>query len=232
MKKLLTLLALLLTDAHVSAGFVLGPGPVTVTNGDGLSSPLITVDLNAPVTLSAGDYVVSQFNYRFSLYDGFITIGDITPIVFTGNGVDDFTPIAIGDTITYSGPTAFISTPFGGSDTFTLGATTTIYAGLYWTAPAYTGGPEYRMPIGSNNNGGLIFNRQSGVDSPVIGSPISGGDPLPAGFNSRRYDFSIGVDSAVTAVPEPPSFLLALPCVGLLGWCLWRRKPLGLGHLS
>ena len=226
MKRILFSTILLLSTSHASASFIVGPGPVSVTNGDGLSYPLITVDLNDPVTLGPGNYVASQFNYQFSLYPGFVTIGDITPIVFTGDGTSNFTPVATGNTITYNGPTGFTSAPFGGSDTFTLTSSTTIYGGLYWTAPAY-GGPEYRMPIGSNNNGGLVFNRQSGVNPPVVGSPISGGNPLPAGFNSREYDFSIQVDQAVAAAPEPSSLLLGLSG-GLAGWgwlCRgWRAK--------
>jgi hypothetical protein len=220
-------IVLLLSASPASAGFIVGPGPVTVTNGDGLSYPLITVDLNAPATLGPGNYVVSQFNYRFSLYNGFETIGDITPIVLTGGG-SHFTPVAVGSTITFNGPTAFISTPFGGSDKFTLKTTTTVYGGLYWNAPTFTGGPEFRMPIGSNNNaGGMVFNRQGGANFPVVGTPISGGSTLPNGFTSRKYDFNIQIDSA-TAAPEPSTLLLVLTGgVSLLGWCGVRRKRFG-----
>jgi hypothetical protein len=106
---LLLMLVLLLAPSPALAGFIVGRGPVSVTNGDGLSFPSITVDLNNPVSLGAGDYVASLLNYRFSLYPGFTTAGTITPIVLTGDGVSNFTPIAVGNSITYAGPTAFIS---------------------------------------------------------------------------------------------------------------------------
>jgi hypothetical protein len=47
------------------------------------------VDLNNPTTLTAGSEVASEFNCRFSTYSVFITIGSVTPIVLTGNGVDN-----------------------------------------------------------------------------------------------------------------------------------------------
>src|SRR5262249_2481881 len=56
----------------------------------------------------------SQFNYQFSLYGVPETRGTITPLLLTFDGTD-YTPVAFGDPITFTGPTGFISVPFGGS---------------------------------------------------------------------------------------------------------------------
>jgi hypothetical protein len=52
------------------------------------------------------------------------------------------------------------------------------------------------MPIGSQNFVGSVFNRQSGVGFPVVGTPIGGGTPF---FSQRKYDFSITVNPAQSA---------------------------------
>jgi hypothetical protein len=129
MKRLLCCVALLLTAPPASAGFVIGPGNVP---GDWHDSAydLIVVDLNAPAALGAGSYVASQFNYEFNpnVVGGTGSTelnGSVTPVLLTGGGTS-FTPIAVGDTIAYSGPTGFISAAFGGADTFTLAAGTTV----------------------------------------------------------------------------------------------------------
>src|SRR5262249_50727014 len=145
MRKLLCWMALLLAPAAARADFVVvGPGQVPVGAGDEAFN-LIAVDLNAPSTLGPGAYQASQFNYQFTDFAGFQTPGSITPVLLTGGGTT-FTPVAVGDAVTFSGATGFLSTTFGGSDTFTLGASTTVYAGLYWQA-SYNGGPELRMPV-------------------------------------------------------------------------------------
>src|SRR5262249_47815531 len=134
-----------------------------------------------------------------------------------------FTPVAVGGTIPFAGPTGFLSAPFGGTDTFTLAASATVYGGLYWEAtPPFS--LEPRMPVGFDNNVGSVFvvyggGVGSGANPPVIGTPVSGS---AEGFFSRMYDFSIQVDPAA-AVPEPSSLLLALAGAGLLGWRRLRR---------
>jgi hypothetical protein len=201
-----------------TAGTIVGPGNVGAGAGDGAFN-LIAVDLNNPVTLPAGSYVASLFNYQFTNFSGFDTTGKISPILLTGGGTS-FTPIAVGNSINYAGPTAFISVPFGGADAFTLANTTTIYGGLYWDAP----GPfsaEPRMPVGYQGGGSsfVVYGGGfgPGANSPVVGDPISGEAGGSAeGFFSRNYNFSIEVDP--TAVPEPSSFILALAGLGLLGW--------------
>jgi hypothetical protein len=125
-------LTLLLWTSQAEAGFIIGPGQVPVGAGDEAFN-LIAVDLNNPAALGAGSYVASQFNYQFTDFSGFQTTGTITPVLLTGGGTV-FTPVAVGDTITFNGATGFLSVPFGGADRFSLAAGTTVYAGVYWAA--------------------------------------------------------------------------------------------------
>ncbi|GBF85489.1 hypothetical protein AsFPU3_2549 [Aphanothece sacrum FPU3] len=89
---------------------------------------------------------------------------------------------------------------FGGSNTFSLAANSTEFAGLYWDAQ----NGEFRMPVGYNYNNGSAFIRYSGANSPLVGTPISGG---ASGTFTRTYDFSITVDSVTQSVPEPLTIL-------------------------
>jgi hypothetical protein len=182
------------------------------------------VDLNAPVTLAAGTYVASGFNFQFTDFSGYQTKGTITPILLTGSGTT-FTPVAIGDSITYAGATGFLSVTFGGIDTFTLGAGATMYGGLYWEA-TYDGGPELRMPVGYQNNTGNVFvvyggGFGPGANTPEVGTAISGS--AEGNFN-RIYDFSIEVNESGAVAPAPPSLVLALTGVGLLGLVRFCRR--------
>jgi hypothetical protein len=102
-------------------------------------------------------------------------------------------PVAMGNSVTYAGGTSFISTPFGGSSQFTLGSTTTVYAGFFWNGGELFNG----IPIGFDPSSGSSFVRSSGAFSPVIGTPISGGTP---GTFTRSYDFSITINAAATSV--------------------------------
>jgi hypothetical protein len=216
-----TLWLLLLITSRASGGVIIGPGHQSVHASDEAYN-LISVDLNNPVTLATGNYVASLFDYQFANF-GFDTTGSITPLLLTGSGTN-FTPIAIGDTITYSNPTTFLSAPFGGSDTFALVSSTTVYAGLYWDAkPPFT--TEPRMPLGyvGPGNAFVVYGGGfgPGANPPVIGTPISGS---AEGFFSRIYDFDIQVEPAPAAVPEPSSLFMALTAVGLLSWSWLRRK--------
>jgi len=212
-------LAGVLAVAGVNArAAMIGPGPVT-TNTQDTAFNLMAVDLSAPATLGPGNYNASLFEYMFTNALS-PTVGSITPVVLTGGG-SSFTPVAVGSPITYTGPTSFISTSFGGSGAFTLGATTTVYGGVYWSDPGGSSGDH--MPLGFNSTSGSAFIRYSsnpGVDpgatAPTAGTPISGG--LDSGTFTRAYDFSIQV------VPEPSSLaLLSLGALGLVRPAQRRR---------
>ncbi len=62
-KLLLSGLVTLLVVDPASAGFIVCPGDVPVTNGDG-AFDILAVDLNAPVTLAAGTYTAATSAYR------------------------------------------------------------------------------------------------------------------------------------------------------------------------
>jgi hypothetical protein len=192
------------TESALNAPVTLiGPGPVIV-DAQGTDYQQIDVDLAHSQTLAAGTYVAESFSYQFSLFDsgpglGFGTPrGSITPLLLTFDG-SNYTPVAIGAPVTYAGPTAFISTSFGGSGTFTLAASTTIYAGLYWyDPPGSTPGPD-RMPVGCTLTTGSTFILYSsptgagGANPPVVGTPISGFGGAASGIFQRAYNFDIGV---------------------------------------
>jgi hypothetical protein len=192
-------LVLPLFTANAAWATIIGPGDVA-TNTQDTGFNLLIVDLNAPLTMTAGSHNATQFNYEF----GSSAAGSITPLLLTGNGVDNFTPIAVGATIAYSGATSFISATFGGSDAFTLPSSDTVYAGLFWNSTTVT------MPVGFLNGTGSSFIRYVGANSPTVGAPINGGFQ---GTFSRTYDFSISVDAA--PVPEPS--IITLFGIGLAG---------------
>lgn len=213
---------ILLMPSLALADIIIGPGNI---DGDWKDSAfnIIAVDLNFPATFGPGNFVATQFNYQFNSTvvgaPSAVLTGTITPLLLTGSGTS-YTPIAIGDTITYSGPTSFISVPFGGSNSFTLGSSTTVYPGLYWTATEI--GQDERMPVGYDNftgNSYVFFGggTGAGANTPVVGTPVSATGQGPF---QRTYDFSV----TVAAVPEPSSLILSALTIGLVGGaCLQRR---------
>ena len=102
--------------------------------------------------------------------------------------------IAVGDSVSHpiGGAGPFTSVAFGGNNTFTLGSTRTVFAGLYerniqgYTQPIgfAAGGSSYEL----YNSG---FAGLGDVNFPVVGSGISGGNA--AAVFARSYDFSVGV---------------------------------------
>jgi len=199
------LLFLLLGVQPVAAGFVLGPGQVSTGASDG-AFDLIAVDLTKSIILGSGTYDASIFNYGFADF-GFLTNGTVAPLLLTGSGTT-YRPVAIGNSISYTGPTAFMSRSFGGSSTFTLSASTEVFAGLYWKATDNSG-QELRMPLGytSGGNAFVVYGGGlgPGAKPPELGTVINGS---AEGFFDRRYNFSVEVN----AVPEPSGLT-----VGLLG---------------
>jgi hypothetical protein len=180
-------LVLCLLNANAVRATSLGPGNVATTNQDG-SFDMIVIDLTTPAVLAPGSYTATLFNYEF--LQTLATTGIITPLLATGGG-SSFTPIAIGDSVPFTGGTGFISTPFGGTNSFTLAASTTVFAGFFWDANV----AGDLMPIGflSLASGNLAFIRyaaagggqSAGADPPIIGTPISGGAGDPRSSHLR-----------------------------------------------
>ncbi len=190
-----------------SANTIIGPGDVVTTSADGADRGIV-VDLNAPQTLLAGSYTATNFNYEFStLPHALPTAGAVTPLLLTSPSPGNYTVIAMGDTRTFTGDTAFAAHSFGGTSTFTLAADTTVYAGYYSIGDGFHN--TQLAPIGFAGTGNSFF--RYGADSPVVGNAISGGS---GGVETRTYDFSI------TVIPEPSSFGM----LGAAAMAMLRRR--------
>lgn len=212
-------LSFCLLHAGQSQAGVIGPGDVNIVANDEAAS-LIIVDLTTSQALSAGSYSASTFNYQFSKFGGNVVGGTVAPFLATYDG-SHYNVIAVGDSVSdpIGGAGPFTSVTFGGSNTFTLGSTTTVFAGLY--EKNITG---YKQPIGFAAGGSSYSLYNSGfagpgdVNFPVVGSGISGGNA--ARTFARSYDFSIGV--IASPVPEPSS--MALFAVGAIALFAHSRR--------
>ena len=212
----------LLHAGQSQAGVMVGPGDVNIAANDEAAS-LIVVDLTTSQALSAGNYSASTFNYQFSQFGGNVVGGTVAPFLATFDG-SHYNVIAVGDSVSdpIGGAGTFTSATFGGSNTFTLGSTTTVFAGLYERNIA-----GFKQPIGFAAGGSSYSLYNSGfagtgdVTFPVVGSGISGGNAT-ATF-ARSYDFSIGIIQS--PVPEPTSAaMFAVGAIALLARS--RRKVL------
>ncbi len=76
--------AVMLIPPPALAGFIIGPGDTLGQQHDGGPDEIV-VDLAYPATFEPGDYVASQFNYRFSAGGDFLVTGSITPVLFTAS---------------------------------------------------------------------------------------------------------------------------------------------------
>jgi hypothetical protein len=194
---LVTLVAvgLIAVTASMAEATTLGWGDRTVGNNDSDADMIIVSTGASTQTLTAGTYQATNFNFQFT--EAQTTIGgSVRPLILISPSTNVYNVIAMGSVIPYSAPTSFGTVAFGGTNTFTLAATTQVFGGFYWD-----GSSGQRNPIGFNG-GGDAFLRCAGAAAPALNTNISGGFPL--GFTGRAYDFSIDI----SPVPEPCTVVL------------------------
>jgi len=209
--------ACLAITASLSPAAVVGAGNVPGTNND--SGPNFMAISQVTQLLTAGTYSALTFNYQFT--EAQTTIGgSVRPMLLVSPSSNVYTVIALGDLLTYAGVTSFTSTPFGGSNSFTLAADTNVYAGFFWEQDT---GITQRVPIAFTGSGspGTYIRYGGTVAAPVLNTNVSGG--LGSGlFGSRRYDFSVTISDPPPAVPEPATWMMGAAC--LAGILLRRRR--------
>jgi len=86
----------------------LGWGNRPVSNNDSDSDLMVVATGASAVTLVAGNYAASTFDFQFTQAQATIG-GTITPLVLVSPSANVFTVVAIGSPITYSGTTSFAS---------------------------------------------------------------------------------------------------------------------------
>ncbi len=162
------------------------------------------------VTLPAGTYTATSWQYNAG------QTGSVTPYLAILTGSDSYQIIAVGDLQTITGGFGLDTTvAFGGSSsTFTLGASTNVYAGI--TNPKQIGSQN---PILTNLASGATVDHDNNVDgnmSPaVLGGTVDGFGHANLG---RSYAFSVNV----VPVPEPTSALFS--AFGLAGTLLFGTR--------
>ena len=173
------------------------------TTGGG---PRTNVDLSSPVDLVAGFYQATEFSFAAG------RAGQATPFLAVSTGPQTYKVIALGDNAVFDAA-ATTTVPFGGTDVFSLDATTTVFAGII-------------NPPGSVDNPIWLDNGAGATDHDNADlSPITAVGDVVDGFShanlGRTYAFSITVDDAI---PEPSSLLLASIAFASLGCCALRRR--------
>ncbi|MDC0935202.1 Ig-like domain-containing protein [Pirellulales bacterium] len=169
----------LLNDMIDESVATVGSGNIDTVTTDHAGNQIV-VDTIQPFTVTAGTYSAAQFNYEFKSFTETPT-GSVTPLLLTFDGTD-YTVVAIGDAIAYAGDTGeFVSSSFGGSNTFSLSADAIVYAGFAWTGTLGIG-------YAGSTNPAATFSYHGGFTTPNIGQPISGNSPETLG---RVYDFSV-----------------------------------------
>jgi hypothetical protein len=205
-----------------AAPIVVGPGASSsiYASADG-GGGRTNIDLNAVQTLGPGVYRADIFDVTTT------TSGKVIPFLAQfngpsaapGNNSDLFQVLAFGNSDAVGTGVNTSAFAFGGSNTFTLATTTTIYAGV-------TDDPT-QNPISSAlgfKNGGLDDHNNSG-------GPLSGGSFAPSvggivpGFSNGGLGRTYGFDVQITQLPEPSSFILCgLGTAGLFVAARRRRK--------
>lgn len=196
---------------NVYATFMASAGPgVSIPHNSVDGTPGRTnVDLSNPVLLPAGDYTATFFNYDSGL------ASDVQPFLASANGVHSYLVLAAGDVWNLPGASENQTVAFGGSNTFTLGAATTVYAGISSVG-------RNPIPFDSLSPGAYTTDHdEPGFGHLLVGETIA---DFNAPDNHRRYAFSISV------VPEPGSIALAGLGSGVLLVAALHRRRRGGRH--
>ena len=157
-----------LAIASTASATIIGSGDIVSDTNDGGTVDI--VDGNNSQTLSAS---LAGQEYKATLFSYQVTgtgVGTLQPFLAIADGTT-YKPIAVGTHVTSSGSAAFADHSFGGSDTFTLSADTTVYAGFYFSAA--------NCPIGYLAGGVPAGLWTAGNDPvPVVGVDLPGAELL------------------------------------------------------
>ena len=177
--------------------------------------PRINIDEGHAATLDAGPYRVVSFSFAAG------QDGDAIPFLatLTGNNPNEYEIIALGDQVDISGAPVTQTVPFGGSDTFSLSASTTVYAG-FTNSDASPHNPVYL-----DNGTAETTDHDNAIEEAItsvgqlVGSPAN---PISHADLGRVYAFSIDVQ----LIPEPSALVLlgfGLGLMALISRCGRRR---------
>lgn len=190
-------------------------GAGTSINNDATDSAggRINVDQNVPRTLQPGTYVATLFNFDAGV------AGDVTPFLAVrpnAANTNAYVAIAVGTPQAIAAPGQNLSLPFGGSATFTLAATTQVFAGI-------ASSTQNPIPLA---NGAASTDHEGGGQAATSYFVTLGGNVPPDGAFSnpdlgRAYAFSIDVQ----LVPEPSLAAVTLIGAGVAQTLRRPRRP-------
>jgi hypothetical protein len=204
---MITISASTATAISIGAGTAI-PLEVVDTPNNG---PRINVDESYAVTLEAGTYQATSFSFAAGQN------GDVIPFLarLTGNNPNEYEIIALGAQADITGAPVTQTVPFGGSDTFSLAGSTTVFAG-FTNSPSSPHNPVYL-----DNNTAETTDHDNAIEQAItsvgqlIGSPAN---PMSHANLGRTYAFSIEV------VPEPSALALLGFGLGLMALVLRRCR--------